>query len=262
MKLKDTRLRYIAAASALIVAGAAAFAFGRYAVSEDAPVGAQTNPERSAGTPVFTLDPKGTPFPPGTPVYVAGPDGTPVIHIPSAPHPDIAAAMTAIAEDNQKPRFIGELNGFQFIPMDIPVPENDICATEDVQVLYSSEARAALTGSRLDFELRYVPSGLNLVREITALCGEEVIVAELAYEGSNGRLLEVGRVKGKPIIPSFAPEDRLESLSIGGRPSVLVKPISHEPTVIFMRDDEGTLWTINADEIDMDEGLKVAEEIQ
>lgn len=267
MKLKDPRFRYVAAATVLILAGLSAFIVGRYAFSEDAPVEAQINPEPSAGTPVYTLDPKGTPFPPGTPVYVVGPDGTPVVHIPSAPHPDLAARSTAIAEDNEKPRFIGELNGFRFIDLNDQAPQDEgDCTRDELEFFVSDEARTVVHNSELDFEVTYVPSGSDQAAERATTCRGEVRLSERVYESNkdeNVHVLEIGRINSAPVVHSFAPEDRLEPRTINGRPSVLIEPVfGDHDAIIYMRDDEGTLWLINGSGIGTDEMIRIAEGIE
>src|SRR5688572_17815610 len=54
-----------------------------------------------------------------------------LVVITQPPHPDIAAAMTAIAEDNLKPRFTGVLNGFTFIGLGTPVPRSIDCTNAE-----------------------------------------------------------------------------------------------------------------------------------
>jgi hypothetical protein len=231
--MRKPRLRFLLAASFIVVAGLAAFVIGRYAFSEDAPAGAQIDPS-------------------GTPVIVEKP-----------PHPSIAAAMTAIAEDNTKPVFTGVLNGFTFIGEGTPFPRTEGgCSNSQLRELSSSEARTAIRGSALDFQASDLPNGLRLVRETATVCDDEVVAVGRVYEGSGDRLLSIVRTKSAPVFPAVAPKDRLSSLTIRGRPSVLVTPIDFSPTIIIMRDDEGTLWTINAEEMDVDETRKVTEGVK
>ncbi len=51
-------------------------------------------------------------------------------------------------------------------------------------------------------------------------------------------------------------------MTISGRPSILVVPVGFGPTIIFMRDEIGTNWTINGFEINTDAVIQVAEEIR
>ena len=234
--MRKPRLRFLLAASFIVVAGVAAFVIGRYVASEDTPVDAQVQPS-------------------GTPVVVEKP-----------PHPSIAAEMTAIAEDNKKPLFTGVLNGFTFIGQGTPFPRGDgACSNAQLRALSSSEARTAIRDSELDFQASDLPNGMRLVRETATLCNDDVVGAERVYEGSGDRVLEIGRTKTEPVFPAIAPKDRLSALTIRGRPSVLVAPIGSSPTmptIILMRDEEGTLWVINADGIDAAEARKVAEGVK
>ncbi len=233
MRLNQPRLRYVVAVVALLLAGGSAFLLGRYALSGDAPTEAQVSPS-------------------GTPVLIEQP-----------PHPSIAAAMTAIAEDNEKPRFIGELNGFQFIGMDTPIPrDGQECSNAELQPVPSTQVHSAIRDSDLNFEVGNITSGLSLARETATLCQGQVVSVGRTYEGSEGRSIEIFRVKSGPVVQSFAPLDRLKPTTIGGRPSILVVPVGFGPTIIFMRDEIGTKWTINGFELNTDEVTKVAEEIR
>ncbi len=147
MRLNQPRLRYVVAVVALLLAGGSAFLLGRYALSGDAPTEAQVSPS-------------------GTPVLIEQP-----------PHPSIAAAMTAIAEDNEKPRFIGELNGFQFIGMDTPIPQDaQKCSNDKLQTVPSTQVHSAIRDSGLDFKVSHIPSGLSLAHETATFCHSQVSV--------------------------------------------------------------------------------------
>jgi len=231
--MRKPRFRFLLAALFVVAAGLAAFAVGRYAASDDTPVGAQVDPS-------------------GTPVIIERP-----------PHPDIAAAMTAITEDNKKPLFIGELNGFTFIGPGTPFPKVEGgCSNAELRELSDSEARTAIRDSELDFEANELPSGLRLTNETAVVCKDDVVVIERVYEGSSDRVLTIGRVKSEPVGLAIAPKDRLLPLTIRGRPSVLVVPLTSSGTILFMRDDEATFWTINAEWMGVDEARKVAEGVE
>ena len=232
--MSKRRIPYVLAAASIVVAGLTAFLIGRYALSKDAPAEAQVSPT-------------------GTPVIVEKP-----------PHPSIAAAMTAIAEDNTKPRFVGELNGITFLGMGTPVPRSGkiACSNADLREVPSIQAGSAIRGSELDFDVTYLPPGLSLARETATVCNEEVIAAGRVYEGSSGRLLSIVRSKAAPVSVAYVSRDRLKPLTIGGRPSVLIEPIGFSPTGIIMRDEMGTLWKISADEIDVEEALEIAKGVR
>lgn len=232
MNLKDPRLRFFAAAMAILFAGAAAFAVGRYVLAEDAATEAQISPD---ATPDIGADP---------------------------PHPEIVAEMTAVAVDNSKERFVGDLNGITFVGQETPLPSIDGCPQIQLQTLSSDEARSSIAGSELAFNVGDIPRGLTMTNVLAALCDGEVIGAEFTYEGSNGRMLSIGRVKTLPQVPTFAPVDRLSPMTIGKRNAVLVEPIGRGPSIIFMRDEEQTFWTINGEQISTEEVLKVAESIE
>ena len=228
MRLNQPRLRYGVAVVALLIAGVTAFLVGRYAISGNAPTEAQVSP---SGTPEVREQP---------------------------PHPSIATAMTAIAEDNNKPPFVGELNGITFVGEGTPLPHTGACPREQLRPLTQSEAAQAIDASDLNFQTDYLSPGMKLSREEATACDKEIVAVSRVYEGSNGRLLSVVHEKKSPTVQVFAPEDRLKAQVIGGRPAVLVEPIGFSSTIIFMRDKDATFWTINGDELDPAEVLKVA----
>jgi hypothetical protein len=231
--MRKSRFRFLLAPLVVVAAGLVAFAIGRYAASDDTPAIAQIDPS-----------------------------GTPVI-IERTPHPDIAAAITAIAEDNRKPLFIGELNGFTFVGPGTPFPKvQGGCSNAELRELNSSEAGAAIRGSGLDFEADDLPSGMSLTEETAVVCKDEVVVVQRVYEGSNDRVLTIGRARSEPVGLAIAPKDRLSPLTIRGRPSVLVVPLTSSGTILFMRDDEETFWTINAERMGVDETRQVAEGVE
>ena len=253
MKIPKTpKSRYVLAALALLIAGTAAFAIGRYVASEDAPIQAQEGRDE---TPV--------------------PGETPEIIYLASPHPDVLAMETAIAEDNAKPLFAGELNGITFVGEGTPFPSElgtpmpseqawEACSRESV-ILAGEEARVAADDSDLDFRVSEVPSGLKLVEESTTLCMDEVLHIGRLYSDDadeNTRRLSIQRTKRLPEYPALAPEDRMEPTTIGGRRAVIVESIfGLDLTRIIMYDDEETLWTIIAERIDEDDAIEVAEGI-
>jgi hypothetical protein len=241
--MKNPRLRFGAAITVLILAGLSAFLIGRYAASDDAPAEAQVVPEE-------------TPSPGETPQALASPD------------PDVVAMETAIAEDNEKPLFTGTLNGITFIGEGTPFPrpaDDHICDNSDLRQVEGDDARDSTRDSALDFEATGLSSGLELVREIATLCGNDVINMARIYSDNadgNTQRVSIGRSNSAPAYPALAPRDRLEATTIGDREAVVVKSISGvNRTRIIMR-DEKTIWTIIVDNIDEDDAIRMAEGVK
>jgi hypothetical protein len=249
MKIPKPSSRYLLAAFSLLLAGTAAFAIGRYALSDDAPVGAQVGP-------VETPNPE----------EVRDISEIPESELPTPP-PEIAARRTAVADDNAKPRFTGELNGFTFLGDGTPFPDPvHNCTRGELREVRDGEARSVIQGSDVDFEATYLPSGSRLTVESSVLCGEEVISAGQAWELDSGRVVfSAIRMKGNPVFPAHAPEERMKAVTIAGRAAVVVEPLDpvnpRKSTVIYMLDDDGTIWGINA-ELPTAEAIKFAEGLQ
>ena len=222
------KVKFLLSATSLVILGLAAFLVGRYAIAQDAAVVAQVDPS-------------------GTPVIVEKP-----------PHRSIAAAKTAVAEDNQKTAFAGVLNGITFLGPGTPTPENADCENEELREVPASQASAAIRNSPLDFQVGSLPSSLRLTQERATTCDDDVVAVGRVYEGNDFRLLSIVRIQGAPVSAVMAPSDRLKPLTINGRPSVVVEPIGFSATVIIMRDEQGTVWTITADEIDADVAVEIA----
>ncbi len=147
--------------------------------------------------------------------------------------------------------------------MSAPSPrEDEGCTRDEIQFYSTDEARAVVRDSKFDFEVAYVPSGLDLSHENATSCRGEATSSERVYVGKgddDGRLLEIGRIERSPVIPGFTPEDRIKPLTINGRPSILIEPVLGDRATIIIMRDEGTLWQINGDEMTTDEVIKVAE---
>jgi hypothetical protein len=192
-------------------------------------------------------DPSPTPIPTSTPALAPT-----LVVIERPPHPDIAAAMTAVAEDNLKPRFTGQLNGFTFIGMGTPVPRTGNCTNADLRALPPDGASDAILGSDLNFEVTDLPPDLMLVREHATVCGNDAVTASRVYEGDNARLLSVVRVKAAPIIESAWARDSLTPMNLGGRDAVVIRASPFDSFVVYLRDEE-SLWVVSADPFEFNE---------
>jgi hypothetical protein len=181
-----------------------------------------------------------------------------LVVITRPPHPDIAAAMTAIAEDNLKPRFTGVLNGFTFIGLGTPVPRSIDCTNAELKALSTDEASEAIRASDLEFEPTILAPDLALVSERATICNDEVISVGRVYEGDSARLLSIVRVKAAPIIESSWAQDTLAPRILGGRDAVVVGPVATDSFIVFLRDEE-TLWIVSADPFEIDEVIAIAD---
>ena len=173
-----------------------------------------------------------TPSPTATP---QPPDATPT---------GVAVRLTAIAGDREQPRFVGVLNGVQFVRGDAPTAPIGACTRDSLRQLPPLEVGRAIEESRLNFESPYLPAGFELGIEDAFVCGEELVTAGRAYANDGGLPLSITRIAGPPVFDSVAPAHRMEPRSFGGRPGVLIHPINpQDVALIFMYDGE-TSWIV------------------
>jgi hypothetical protein len=179
------------------------------------------------------------------------------------PHGEVA--KEEIEADLNKPRFVGERNGFSFFN---PGDGNQLSRVkawspkcDGTNVKESTEGEARADG--LYFDLAYVPDGLNEQYSTVTACEDDAIAMSRTYTGGPAGLLQVYRAAGPAAFPvSSYPEDRLESTEIAGLPSLVGHPIEENGrTVIYLRDGE-TRWRISGFQLSLDELIKVAEGVR
>jgi hypothetical protein len=174
---------------------------------------------------------------------------------------EVAVRLTSIAEDREKPKFVGVLNGIQFVGGDAPAAPIGACTRDSLRQLPPSDAGLAIKESRLNFEPPYLPDGFELAIEDAFVCGEELVIAGRAYANDGGLPLSITRIAGPPVFDSVAPADRMEPRTFGGRPGVLIHPINpQDVALIFMYDGE-TSWIV-ATAADVDELVMVATSVK
>lgn len=235
MMLRNPGLRYIAAATAVIIlAGLSVFMVGSYALSEDAATEAQ-----------------------------ASPDTTPAV-VESDPHPEVAAMITAVAQEQTREPFAGEANGATFLQPGEPIPQSEECPNDRLVALSGDEARARLARSDASFEVTERPAGLTPDRVSVALCNDEVVSVQKVFIDNDNLEVYVIWKRFPAVYPALASEDRLEAREIAGRQAVLVKPIQEGllNTIIVMQGEDGeSHWLING-RLSVEDAIKVAEGLE
>jgi hypothetical protein len=167
--------------------------------------------------------------------------------------------MTAVAADDSKPWFVGEINGIEFID-DGSFPEIEGCPRDILRELTGAERGSAIPISEIYFDAYYLPNGSRVVGESATDCEGILVGIGRLYESSDSqRPLSIVRTKGPAVYPPVAPVDRMEAVTFGERRGVLVKPrFDGDEVMVFLEDEAGTNWAIVWNP-DLDVSMAIAE---
>lgn len=164
-------------------------------------------------------------------------------------------------EDDRKPTFFGNMNGITFAEwIDMGCSSKTVPGTVE-----------QVAASPLNFSLDYLPSGLAQSEEYRGSCDERLILLSRVYQGANGQLT-IMRLAGNTT-QSFAPADRMQKISVGGKNAVLIRAL---PVPGVARETATGQWRswrliipgstglteIQSAGVTLDEGLKVARSIK
>lgn len=230
--------RVCAAGTIILALAVGSFIIGR-SISNDS--GALGGPPLTSGqSPTSTVEELPTPDPAATPEPT--PSGTP-------PPPD--ERDLAWQEELSKPRFSGTFNGIEIgTQVTIEFPPG-VCTSGNIigGAEYPDDvAFDAAADSPLHFTARYLPSGAQLSGSFAVLCDNVIVVTDKTWdlwtEGVGVASVEVSRelVTGHPF-PFDTSADRLEQLTIAGRPAVGIHPLSQDgygPSGIAIVEEFGT----------------------
>ena len=140
------------------------------------------------------------------------------------------------------------------------IPEIIQCPTESLRALPVPDVSAAVQNSDIAFDVTYVPAGFSLGIETATACGDNVVRITRAYvrNGPASQVpISITRIEREPVVGALAPIGRMEAMTIGGHPSVLVHPADNAaPTEIVMRDDV-SVWLVSSN-LDTAEVIKIA----
>lgn len=165
--------------------------------------------------------------------------------------------INQVESDQAKPRFIGAINGIEFVEQGQVISPPPTCIERRVEAEVGPDE---VRRSDLNFSPGYLPANLELVYEAGTVCQDQVIhvVKNYAAPGGSG-LIVIARSARDPIMSSDAPEDRLEATTIGGNPAVLEHPAyDGGKAAVYIWDGE-TLWHVWSQFLPEDEIRSVAE---
>jgi hypothetical protein len=175
--------------------------------------------------------------------------------------------IQTVEEDNQKPRFLGELNGIRFVEQTTSLDSG--CAPGE---LVTDATPSQVLASPLNFRAEYLTDGLALAVEHFSQCSGKVIGIGRNYGNKEAPFPESVNIvrTGRRVVRVDAPRDRLETLEIAGKPAVLVKGFAppNQPqdsnfrhwTLIIAEDFGVTI--IEGGYLDLQELMKIAEAVR
>ncbi len=184
-------------------------------------------------------------------------------------------------EDARKPRFDQEINGILVGPTAAGPDYSGLCAGPDVELRYLPAG--SVVGTELDFEPGYLPEGVQALPSPAAVavrkCGGTVVSVLKYYhvpskysEQHEGVLLWSGggfsiwrMLSTIRAFPLSGAAERMEPISIEGRPTVLMRPVMPADVdvgvgdaAIVIAEDFG-LTAIQGSGLPLDEFIKIAE---
>jgi hypothetical protein len=111
--------------------------------------------------------------------------------------------------------------------------------------------------------MTYLPAGMSKTFEAGNFCRDQVVhIVRHFVILPSGASIFVAMTARPPIESADAPIDRLQALTIQGRPAVLVKPVfAGDRARVYVRHERGVM-IVAGHQIEVDEILKVAEGVR
>lgn len=197
-----------------------------------------------------------------------GADGGPVPQQEAGqpePTPDIRLEQERLRlEEEAKPRFEGVVNGIRLYPTGAePVQRKWACTgarPEEVQEVLMSR----VAGTPMEIVATYVPPGAE---EVPAVWPPVVCKGTLAYVQrewvirAEGADFSIQRRQGERVVDIDASADRVSAATVGGKPAVLVEPITPDGygySMVIVAEDFG-ITAVVAFGLPLEETIKIAE---
>jgi len=182
----------------------------------------------------------------------------------ATPTPDIRAELERLRlEEDAKPRFEGVLSGIRlYTGGGKDVERKNACSDakpEEVQHLDMS----AVVGTPMEIDPSYLPASAEEQPTMwpPVACKGIVTDVERWWVIPGKGNLFIARRQGEQAVASSSSADRVSAGTVGGKPAVLVAPLTPEgygQSVVIIAEDFG-LTIVFADGLPLDETVKVAE---
>jgi hypothetical protein len=182
--------------------------------------------------------------------------------------PDIVAERDQVTrEEAAKPRFEGVVNGIRLYPVSAgpAVQRKDACSDakpEEAEELTMS----AVAGTPMEIIPTYLPAGAEEVdpMEPPVACKGIVVNVQRWWMIRGKGDFYVSRRQGEQAISSDASAERVSAGTVGGKPAVLVEPLTPEgygQSAVIVAEDFG-LTIVVAFGLPLEETVKIAEGLE
>jgi len=179
--------------------------------------------------------------------------------------PDIRLELERLRlEEAAKRTFEGVVNGIRLYGADADraVQRKDACSDasrDEVEHLAMSD----VAGTPMEIVPTYLPAGAEEVAPMwpPMVCKGIVANVERQWIIRSKGFFIISRRQGEQAIDTDASADRVSAATVGGKPAVLIKPLTPEGygySVVIVAEDFG-LTVIGADGLPLDETIKIAE---